>query len=250
VIDHVVEAIVAVHQHGLVVLRQVGGQPFEQLVHRLDGLGFRRLVLLAPARDLARDVAARPAEVGQAEADIVDGMQAGEHVELGPVDRQPAFLGNLGQQRVPQHPAVAIFHDVESGADDAVVLAQRVGPGGRHIGLIQRRNHAEFPIDRMGRRQQLARRLAAQHVAAPGAIGQAIGRVRLATLELLGRDRRHEAATSAAMKRASRCSSNRCFSCTGIVPTYSAPRLATRLPLPERSFTSASTFARPFAPMQ
>src|SRR6185436_2945917 len=45
----------------------------------------------------------------------------------------------------------------------------------------------------MRRGQQLAGRLAAQHVAPTGAIGQAIGRVRLAALELLDRDRRNEA---------------------------------------------------------
>ena len=156
-------------------------------------LGLRRLVLLAPARDLARDVAARPAEVGEAERRVVDGMQAGQHVELRLVDRQPALLRHLGQQRIPQHAAVAIFHDVEGGADHAVVLAQRIGRGRRHVGLVQRRNHAEFAVDRMGRRQQLARRLAAQHVAAAGAVGQAIGRVGLTTLELLDRERRREA---------------------------------------------------------
>ena len=45
----------------------------------------------------------------------------------------------------------------------------------------------------MGRRQELAGRLAAQHVAPAGAVGQPIGRVGLAALELLGLQRRHEA---------------------------------------------------------
>ena len=191
--DHVVEPVVAMHQHRLVIGRQMGGQPVEQTVHRLDLLGLRRLVLLAPARDLARHVAAGTAEIRQAERGVVDGMQAGQGLELGAIDRAPAFLGDLRQQRVPQHAAVAIFHDVEGGADHAVVLAQRVGPGRRHVGLVERRDHPELAVDGMGRRQQLAGRLATQDVAAACPVGQAVGRIGLAALELLGPNRRHEA---------------------------------------------------------
>ena len=45
----------------------------------------------------------------------------------------------------------------------------------------------------MGRRQQLAGGLAAQDVAAPRSVGQAVGRIGLAALELLGPQRRDEA---------------------------------------------------------
>jgi hypothetical protein len=192
VIDHVVEAVVAVHQHRLVVGRQVRRQPVEQLVHRLDALGLRCLVLLAPARDLARDVASRPAEISQTEGRVIDRMQARQHVELRLVDREAAFLGHVRQQRIPQHAAVAELHDVKRRPDHTVVLAQRVGPGSRDIGPVQRRNDAELPVDGMRRRQQLARRLAPQHVAAAGAIGQSIGGIGLAALELLDHDRRGE----------------------------------------------------------
>ena len=48
--DQVVEAVVAVHDRGLVARRDVLRQPRDQLVHRLDLLGLGGLVLLAPAR--------------------------------------------------------------------------------------------------------------------------------------------------------------------------------------------------------
>ena len=54
--------------------RQMGRQPIEQLVHGLDGLGLRRFVLLAPARDLTRHVAAGAAKVGQTKCCVVDGV--------------------------------------------------------------------------------------------------------------------------------------------------------------------------------
>ena len=80
---------------GLVAGRQMRRQPVEQSVHGLDRLGFGRLVLLAPARDLARDVTARPAEVGEPQRGVVDGMQARQHIELRFVDRAAAFAREL-----------------------------------------------------------------------------------------------------------------------------------------------------------
>ena len=37
--DHVVDAVVPVHERGLVPGRDVGGQPRQELLHRLDVLG-------------------------------------------------------------------------------------------------------------------------------------------------------------------------------------------------------------------
>ena len=64
--DHVVEAVVAVHQRGLIRGGDVGGQPDEEILHRLDGLGLGGAVLLAPAPDLAREVVAGLAVVRKA----------------------------------------------------------------------------------------------------------------------------------------------------------------------------------------
>ncbi|OYX13920.1 MAG: hypothetical protein B7Z15_05675 [Rhizobiales bacterium 32-66-8] len=41
-----------------------------------------------------------------------------------------------------------MFHDVERRAHDAFVLAERIGPGGRHVDAIEGRDHPEFPVDR------------------------------------------------------------------------------------------------------
>ena len=57
---------------------------------------------------------------------------------------------------------------------------------------MQRADDAEFAIDRMRRGQQLARRLAAQHVSAARRLQQ-ISRVRLAAFELLHAERTGEA---------------------------------------------------------
>jgi len=89
-------------------------------------------------------------------------------------------------------PAVAIFHYVKNGADDVLVLAQRISARRRHIGPVERRDDPELAIDRMRRRQQLAGRFAAQHIAPAGTVGQAIGRIGLAAAELLDAKRGYE----------------------------------------------------------
>ena len=88
-----------------------------------------------------------------------------------------------GQSRIPEHPTLDIVHHVEDGADHALVVAQTDRPGDRYAGIRKRGDHAVFPVDRMGRGQELARRLAPQHPA-PLAGAQEIGRVGLAALEL------------------------------------------------------------------
>jgi hypothetical protein len=181
--DHVVQAIVAMDDRGDVVGRAAGRQELDQPVHVLDRAGLGRLVLLGPAVDLAGEVVAGLAVVGQADGGVVDIVQGGQGGDLGLVDR-PA-LGRLvvGQGPVPQDPAFDIVHHVEDRADHVLVHAQRVGLGDGEAGLVQARDHLELAVDGVGAGQQLARRLAAQDVLL-GRGDQLVGRVGLAALEL------------------------------------------------------------------
>ena len=72
----------------------------------------------------------------------------------------------LGSVRIPEHPALFHRHDVEGGADDAVVGAERIGLRDRKALLAERGDDAEFAVDRVRRRQQFAERLAAHHIGA------------------------------------------------------------------------------------
>ena len=74
--DHVVELVVAVHDRGRFVVRQVGGQPLHEPVHGRDLLGLGGHVLLRPAPDLAGEVIARLAEAAQAHGLVIDAVQA------------------------------------------------------------------------------------------------------------------------------------------------------------------------------
>ena len=149
-------------------------------------LGLGGAVLLGPAVDLARDVIAGPAEIAETERCVIDAMQARDDVVERVVDaRARSARREPGKRRLPEHAALDVIHDVEGGADDALVEAQRVRARHRHIGLGERGDDAVLAIDRVRRRQQLARRLAAQHEAPSVRRRQQEGRVGLAALELL-----------------------------------------------------------------
>ena len=91
----------------------------------------------------------------------------------------PGIVG-IGQDAAGQE-----LHDVEDRADHRIVLAERVGLGHRHVGVIgQRLDHAILAIDLVRRGQQLARRLLAQHVHAAAAVSHVKGRIALPALEL------------------------------------------------------------------
>ncbi len=156
--DQVVHAVVAMHDAGFVPGRDIVRQPGDQIVHLLDLFRFGRLVLLAPASDLAREIIARLAVIGKADGGVIDAVQRGDHAVHFVVDRCALSLRHPRQRLVPQHAAFDAIHDVESAPNHVLVLAQGVGPRHRDIGLAQGADHAELAIHGMRRGQQLGRR--------------------------------------------------------------------------------------------
>jgi hypothetical protein len=90
--------------------------------------------------------------------------------------------------RLPEDAALDEAHHEERGADHLRVVA--IGDRLRHREALpmERRDDAEFAVDRVGRGEELAGRLAAQHEAALQRL-EKIGRVRLPALELAHRKR-------------------------------------------------------------
>ena len=137
---------------------------------------------------LAGEIAAGLAVIGKTGGGDVDSMKPGEALVHGVINRPPARARQFGQRRVPEDAPVDEDHQKEGGADHAVVLAQRERARGRKPGPLQRLEHAKLALDHMRALQELARRLAAQHVSAVRRI-EKIGRVRLAGGEFLCRAR-------------------------------------------------------------
>ncbi len=117
---------------------------------------------------------------------MVDGMQTRQAGVHGIINRPPIVALELGKRRVPQDPAIDEGHEIEGGADNALVFAERERARRRIAHAFEGLQHAELALDHMGHLQELARRLAAQHVTSPRGLDQ-IGRVRLSGREFLDR---------------------------------------------------------------
>ena len=147
----------------------------------MDGLG--GLVLLGPAVDLTAHIVAGLAVVGQADGLVVGVVQVGQGVDLGHEDRVALGRLVLRELLVPEDAALDHVHHVEHGADDGLVGAEAIGTRHREAGRIEGGDDLVFAVDRVGRGQQLPRRLA-PHDVFLARRDELIGRVRLAALEL------------------------------------------------------------------
>ena len=173
----------------LIARRDIGRQPFHQFVHRAITPSVDVFqILLGPSPDLPGKIIARLAEIAQPGGDRINHVQIGHRLVHG-VEIGAAFgLGHAREGRIPDHPAVHTVHDVEPGADHVIVLAQAKGAGDGEALRKQRGDHLVFAVHRVSRGQQLARRLAAQHIILARR-DELVGRIGLPTLELLDAQR-------------------------------------------------------------
>src|SRR6266508_1716603 len=141
--QHVVQAVVAVHDAGGRLRRHVGGEAGVQLLRGGEVTAVRRVELLLPPGDLTGEVALRAAEVGQADARRLDRVQGGQGVDQPLRDRPGPLRPERGELRGPavrrtRHP----LHHVERRTEHGVVPAQRVRRGHGHVGVLERRHDA------------------------------------------------------------------------------------------------------------
>ncbi len=169
---------------GLVVRGNVRGQPGDQALERRDRAGLRGLPLAGPAVDLAGEVVAGPAEALEADRPPVDPVQARQHVVHRIVHLRALGRDDAGDRGIVEHAAIQRRHDVEQGADHRPVGADMEHLRHRHVGRGQRLHDPVLAVDRMCRRQQLARRLLAQDHG-PVRKVQPIGRIGLAAADPL-----------------------------------------------------------------
>jgi hypothetical protein len=193
--DHVVAAIVAVDDARFGIRtgrRDVARKPFDQPVHRLDPPGLDVAeILLRPAADLSLEIVSGLAVVAEARRLRIDLVKPGDgrvhRVEIG----RAVIVRDLREIGLPEDPPFDHLHYVKGRSDHLLVHAQAISMGHRKALRAERADHPIFPVDGMGARKQLARRLASKHVGA-GRSDQLVGRVGLAALELLDPQRASE----------------------------------------------------------
>lgn len=184
--DHIVEAVVVVHDAGGgVVGRHLVVEP---CTHRfpawgIGGQGF--FVAVAPAANLALYVAFRLAQVGQAAGAVIDLVQFNELVDkafaqgFGPGRIQAQLRRQVGAQNNPVDP----FHYIELGADHRLIGAMHIGFGAIGKAVFQLVENAVLAAHVMGRLGLVAKRRAPQHEFLAWVFEQ-VSQVRRATGEL------------------------------------------------------------------
>ena len=159
-------------------------KPGHQPLHLVDLFDLGGTVLLRPALDLTPDIILAPAEIRQTERRRIQSMEPRERGIHRVIDRRALARLGIGYVRLPDHATVDMAHHIKRRADDAGLIAEEHRRGdGKALGM-ERADDPELAVDRMRGRQQLARRLAAQHEATRGRLQQ-IGGIRLPALELL-----------------------------------------------------------------
>ena len=188
----VVEAVVAVDQRVAGLDRQRGGQAPRQFVQLRQLALLRSRQLIDEAPHLPSEEAFGFAEVRKSDLGGVDGVESHQRVNQFLPDAAALLLAErrCDRCRIRGYHAVHERHDVERRIVDADVLAQRDGVRDGHVGGLKRRDHAKFAFHVMRRGEDVRQRRAAQH---PGqAVGfEAVGEVRPAVADDLGRERAH-----------------------------------------------------------
>ena len=72
---HIVQSEIAMHNRIGIIIGNIARQPVDQLVHRVDALRFRHLILLCPAGNLAGKIIARLAEIAQPDRLVIGIVQ-------------------------------------------------------------------------------------------------------------------------------------------------------------------------------
>lgn len=83
-------------------------------------------------------------------------------------------------------------HQIELHADHPSITAECAEPRDRHVAVLQRTHDAHFPVEGMGRLEQLARGLRAQDIVTTVAGRQLPDRIGVATDQTLRLDRAPE----------------------------------------------------------
>ena len=187
----VADAVIAVGDRRLVLNRQVRLEPGDKPVHGFDLAGFRGHVLLRPALELARGVALGAAVIPEPQGAEIHVVQRRQGLGEGVIGGLALQVIEIGQVRLHEDAAGDEIHQVKGRADDGGIVAEQPHLHDGDGRALQRGLHPIFAVDGVGARQELARRLLAQHEFARRR-GEQEGRVRLAALELPHRRLRAE----------------------------------------------------------
>ena len=175
----------------------LAGEPGDEPLDRGVFAGSNRPPLVRPAPDLPGVEAAGPAVVAEPLRRRVDGMKRRQGLGQGAIHRATRLGLAAGQGAIVEHAPIEPLHDVERRTDDTPVVAKEKRPRNRHGAAREGRDNAMLAVDRVGGREEVARRLLPQHEAAI-VVGDEEGRIRLPARHARDLHRTGEAGQAAA----------------------------------------------------
>lgn len=150
----IAETEVAMGNNGFIAGGQMFRQPRHKFVHGRQVMGFRCLILPAPAHHLPGHIPFRTAEVAEPCVCGFYRVQCSESINGGMMCPQALPPLQRPERRVTQNPALKEFHDVERRANDRRLLAEGTDPGHRNAAVFtQRLHHPVLPFDHVCRWQ-------------------------------------------------------------------------------------------------
>ena len=161
--------------------RALGNPRGQGVVGRVEGgevLHRRRVRLAVPALELARDEVAGPGQVVEPHLAGLHRVQGGEDVDRRGADDRARLLRHLlaGLGVVEDLPGREV-HDVEVGAPDVVVVAERARRRDGDVRRVERGEEPPLAAHVVGRLQHPAQRRPPQRPRVPGLVGDAVGQV-------------------------------------------------------------------------
>ena len=143
----VAHPVVAVHDHGTRLFRQICRKPFDECIHRIDLFCFAGDVLFGPAVDLTTVVVTGSAKGFQTTGNGINLVQLSHNSSKiekhgSPVCRAAVRKLVFGIQTALYH-----FHDVELRTNYLCVFAQAVHFWHRHARIGQSVHNPVFPIN-------------------------------------------------------------------------------------------------------
>ena len=149
----VVHAIVTVYHRSFIGCGNVLRQPGDEPIHGWYFFRLRGLVLARPARDLAGEVIARFAVIGESRSGIINRVQRGDDTVHFVVYGGALKRRQTGQGLLPENPPLDTLHDVERAPEHRLVLAKRQHARHRDAALPQRAHDTIFTLDGVCGRQ-------------------------------------------------------------------------------------------------
>src|SRR6266850_4045067 len=187
--NQIVHSKIAMYQRSFIACRDMRREPFNQSIQVRIAAGVRiGQVLLGPAPNLTFKVVARLAEIREPDLPEINGVKVSDYSVHGVEISRTLSALDLWKRRIPDVSTRHAVHHIEPGADNLIISAQPIDMRHRKARWLKCPQHSRLTVYGVSTYKCGSRRLATHYISL-GRRHELVGRIGLATLELLDRQR-------------------------------------------------------------